>query len=258
MANQNPTGFGPPDLQGLAHRRLIDPADMPTQHDHVPDLPIESAEVELLSTADGAEPVQALAPASNRPPVPVLRRLEAHRQRRSPQWVGNLVLVAVGLGLLGGIASAVGAVWFFEPVETERWFTRAGRFVGIVQTPIDGGPRGLSPTADDSIVPATPSVIDNEPRLQEAKLGDEIAFDAPDDESTGPDDEEDEAVAEPVEATPAPPPARPRPRRRSVARPEPVAIPKPVPTVRPYSQRPAPETELPAPTHGEDGLIERR
>ncbi|MEO0600191.1 MAG: hypothetical protein AAF211_02075 [Myxococcota bacterium] len=261
-----PDRFSPPDLEGLAHRQLIDPADMPTQGFRE-DWPLETAEVELLpSTSDVELPaVQPLGPpvARARQPIPILSPAHARAERRrSSKWVGNLVLVSIGFGLLGGIAFAASAVWYVKPTGTERWFDGTTEWLSGLAAP-------AAPVQEDPASLALPpppgpepEPIEAEPRLEEALLGDEVAFEEVEDEAVvNPPEEEPPPVEEPVVE---PEPAPVRRARRSVPRPRPTAggaeqpsVPLPKPTVKPYSERPRPQPE-PPPEVDENGLLIRR
>ncbi len=273
MAKRDPSHHhGPPDLRELAHRRLIDPGEMPTQDELREPWPMETAEVELLPTTTDAElpAVPVLAPPVHRPPVPVLSAGQARAERRrSSKWVGNLVLFSVGFGLLGGTAFAVSAIWYVEPTGTERWFNQTVEWFSVLTGPPAPGDDELEPEVEGVLVPSTlPERLEAEPRLEEAMLGDEVAFE--DDEAAGGAEAIDEAPAEaaPSEVEPEPEPMvepqpvvtpRPRPRRRPVPRPMPTASPRPQPTVRPYQERPKPRPPAPEPQPvDENGLIKER
>jgi len=262
MANRD-QHYRPPDLRGLAHRQLIDPAEMTTDEGDgfIEAWPAETAEVELVPTTtepDAAEIpiVSPLGPPPARRAVPVLSASQARAERRrSSRWVGNLVLVAVALGLLGGIAFALGAVWFIEPAGTERWFARATEWIGVAAAPPSDEdderdlrlpvPRPVAPGL--AVQPRAPDA-----RLEGAMQSDEAAFVEAEEPPDAPLEEEPLEVA-----APAPPP-RPRPRPRPLPRPR-VVVPLPAPTVRPYEERPkpAPVAPAPAPTDERGLIIER-
>lgn len=282
MAKRN-SYSGPPDLRGLANRRLIDPADMPTNSEVREPWPVETAEVELLPTTTEADlpAVPVLGPPLR--PIPILSASQARAERRrSSKWVGNLVLVSVGFGLLGGITFAVSALWYLEPTSTERWFSQATEWLSALsgEPPSEAGEEvglavedGLEPPRLElsQAVPSDELPVEDEVNEEvDGVATEELAVDdeaedlveaeapiEPDAHSVAPEPDPVVARERIEETTPAPVVRRRAPARR----PAPSPVPLPQPTVRPYAERPKPG-EPPAPRNpverDEHGLLIER
>jgi len=225
MANRNrpaPGQHQPPDLRGLAERRLLDPAgEEPTQELDVPieAWPTGSAEVEVVFTPSTEEPLA----------MPQVRPLGPPPKRPESRLKARLMLVAVALGLFSGILFGIGAVWLYEPIGTKRWLTRTAEW--LADGTDDAEPVHAAPPADEARMVEPASHVHGAPDGSDAPAAPSVVEEAP--------------RVEP----PALPAARPRPPR-----PQPVAIPpKPVPMVKPYEERPRPA--LP---RTEDGLLLER
>ncbi|MEN0064833.1 MAG: hypothetical protein AAGA48_21995 [Myxococcota bacterium] len=273
MATRQPPRHSPPDLRELAHRPSIDPAEMPTQGADLPidAWPVEVAEVELLPSTTEAEipaiPQLGLTPMRRRSPIPILTADQARdERRRSPfRWFLNLGVAALALGLLGGISFALAAVWFIEPTRTEAWFADTQEWITNLAIPEVSFPAGLATpsepnSAEPEPVPTAVQAAPPPPSLSE-DLQQAAAADGSDVLDT--EEEEPPVITEPLEPEPEPvvaPAPEPRPRliRRYVPPPTPTAGPKPVPTVKPYAERPRPVPgEQPPQPKASEGLLDR-